>query len=251
MEKDKKDKLIWIMTIVSSLLTIVSFVIATKSFWDNEMVLSKLDGLYKSFNYKIISAYIFWTIFIVLYIFVGSASKKWNISKDNDREEEFVKNYYGTLYVWGAVAIFVYHFSYVLTLEMFFLEYILPESINYVLFAFGFVIGLFGLHLVMQGRIDLDGFWGNHLYRYTGNSANQIVETGIYAKVRHPIYGGQVYLSISSFLLTGCLPLILFPVIIFLYNLKRANNEEKWLEDNTEKYIFYKNRVLKKIMYPF
>jgi len=78
----------------------------------------------------------------------------------------------------------------------------------------------------------------------------QVVDTGFYKYVRHPMYGATVFLFLSIPLILGSLvSLILFLPYLFIIA-KRIENEEKVLERELPGYTEYKKRVKYK-MIPF
>jgi protein-S-isoprenylcysteine O-methyltransferase Ste14 len=74
---------------------------------------------------------------------------------------------------------------------------------------------------------------------------NQLITTGIYSIVRHPLYSGLLFaafgwsvysMSISHFILTG------IATLFFSY---KASREEQWLKDRHPEYTDYTRRVKK------
>ena len=78
----------------------------------------------------------------------------------------------------------------------------------------------------------------------------KVVDTGLYGRVRHPMYTATIFLFLA-------MPLVLGSAIAFLVMLTyipliaaRIRNEEKVLEEGLEGYIEYKQRVKYKVI-PF
>ena len=73
---------------------------------------------------------------------------------------------------------------------------------------------------------------------------NQIVvDTGLYGIVRHPMYMVTIFLFLSMPLILGSiisfLIFLIYPIVI----VKRIKNEEKFLEQNLQRYTEYKQKV--------
>ncbi|MDE5620484.1 MAG: isoprenylcysteine carboxylmethyltransferase family protein [Ruminococcus sp.] len=71
----------------------------------------------------------------------------------------------------------------------------------------------------------------------------KIIDTGLYRIVRHPMYTATILMFLSIPLILDSLHsfiiFLLYPVIIVM----RLRNEEKFLENNLQGYIQYKNKV--------
>ena len=78
----------------------------------------------------------------------------------------------------------------------------------------------------------------------------QVIDTGLYGIVRHPMYSATVLLFLSIPLVLGSVisfvVFLIYPVVIA----KRIRNEEKILEDGLAGYSEYKKRVKYKLI-PF
>ncbi|MDO8564323.1 MAG: isoprenylcysteine carboxylmethyltransferase family protein [Nanoarchaeota archaeon] len=71
--------------------------------------------------------------------------------------------------------------------------------------------------------------------------ASELIQTGIYSKIRHPIYVGFSITGIGLAILTHSNLLILLSILAVLSSFIRANLEEKKLvEKFGEKYLNYK-----------
>ena len=96
------------------------------------------------------------------------------------------------------------------------------KSNQIILSVLGFVLivvgTIFWLSANVNSRID------------DGIRNNQLITTGIYSKVRHPIYAAFLYAVTGAILIFDNLFLIFLPVIFWLIlTVVIKNTEEKWL----------------------
>lgn len=71
----------------------------------------------------------------------------------------------------------------------------------------------------------------------------QLVESGVYALARHPIYGGLAAASLGSSLAATSLPaLLLAGVLVAFFELK-SRREEAWLHERFAGYASYMSRT--------
>jgi len=73
--------------------------------------------------------------------------------------------------------------------------------------------------------------------------ANQLVETGAYRHVRHPIYSGIVLAGIGWGLLTASFQATLLSFILLLWFDLKARREEAWLAARHPSYAAYRART--------
>jgi len=97
------------------------------------------------------------------------------------------------------------------------------------MFSFGVALMIGGLVLAASGRICLNGYWKSDIYDYGSN--NKLIEDGIYARMRHPIYTGQFLMLVGNVVLANIHPLFFIAAILLLIvNWIRAHRETKDLE---------------------
>jgi protein-S-isoprenylcysteine O-methyltransferase Ste14 len=98
--------------------------------------------------------------------------------------------------------------------------------------------------LVMRGLIDL----GRNLTAVPRPRADaQLVETGIFALVRHPLYGGLILGSLGWSLLLGSLLALPFVAALAIVLDAKSRREEAWLEDRFPEYADYRTRTRRMI----
>ncbi len=120
-------------------------------------------------------------------------------------------------------------------------------SIHNVIFVFKsnlFILTVLGFILIVTGTI----FWLSAKFSSgidDNIKANQLVTTGIYSKVRHPIYAAFLYAITGSILIFDNVFLIVLPVVYWLVlTVVIKNTEEKWLiEWYGDYYRLYSKKV--------
>jgi protein-S-isoprenylcysteine O-methyltransferase Ste14 len=97
-----------------------------------------------------------------------------------------------------------------------------------------------GTTILVRGFLDL----GRSLTPMPRPRADaQLVQTGVYALVRHPLYGALILFSIGYGLLTASpLSLPLAGLLAAFFSLK-SRREEAWLLDHYEGYAVYMERT--------
>jgi len=106
------------------------------------------------------------------------------------------------------------------------------------------ILSVLGFILIVIGTI----FWlsANFNSRIDdGIRNNQLITTGIYSKVRHPIYAAFLYAVTGAILIFDNLFLLFLPVIFWLIlTVVIKNTEEKWLiEWYGDYYLIYSRKV--------
>lgn len=78
-----------------------------------------------------------------------------------------------------------------------------------------------------------------------GVKNNNLVTTGIYAHVRHPIYAAFFYIAVGLILISQNILLFVLPVIFWAFlTVTMVKTEEKWLIDKYgDEYITYSKKV--------
>ena len=104
----------------------------------------------------------------------------------------------------------------------------------------GAVLSATGLWLAVRGSRDLRDALTPLPYPRDGG---ELVETGVYARVRHPIYGGLVTAAFGWGLLTASPPAIAAAVVLLAFFELKSRREEAWLEQRFAGYAAYRERT--------
>lgn len=114
-------------------------------------------------------------------------------------------------------------------------------SLQYVLEGFGALLILTGCAANIAGRFNLGANWGNQVRIYEGH---ELVETGLYRFVRHPLYASIILMFFGACLIYHTLAGFLLVVIIFIpFMTYRAKQEEKLLNERFEGYKTYMEKT--------
>jgi protein-S-isoprenylcysteine O-methyltransferase Ste14 len=106
----------------------------------------------------------------------------------------------------------------------------------------GIVIAAAGLVLVLLGSLSL----GRSLSPFPRPNRNaRLVESGVFALVRHPIYTGFCLLGLGWSALWMSLAALAATVALFLLLDVKSRREERWLEERFADYARYRARVSK------
>jgi protein-S-isoprenylcysteine O-methyltransferase Ste14 len=114
-----------------------------------------------------------------------------------------------------------------------------PERLRYARLAAAATFGAVGISLVVTGGVSL----GRQLTPLPRPHARSVLKrTGIYSRVRHPIYGGVILIAFAWSFLMSPWALIPSATVPILFTLK-AKLEEAWLTERFPDYPNYARRV--------
>ena len=80
---------------------------------------------------------------------------------------------------------------------------------------------------------------------------SQLMTTGVYSLVRHPIYGGLILLVLGYGLVLPSVAGFVFAIVTFLFFNQKASREEKWLRERYCEYLPYSMQTRKLIPWVF
>ncbi len=118
----------------------------------------------------------------------------------------------------------------------------LAPPLLYGLWGGAAILALAGLVLFFKGLIDL----GKSLTPLPHpREDGQLVQSGVYGLVRHPVYSGVIFVAISWALYQLSLSHLLGACVLFIFFDAKARREEAWLAETYSEYGDYRQRVKK------
>jgi protein-S-isoprenylcysteine O-methyltransferase Ste14 len=120
-----------------------------------------------------------------------------------------------------------------------------PEWSEFIVIFGGVFFGV-GLVIALLGLITL----GHNLSPYPKPRMEaELVESGIYSIVRHPIYSGIILFAFGWGLAWSSILAVAGSVIFFFFFDLKSRREERWLETKFADYARYKKRVKKIVQF--
>lgn len=109
-----------------------------------------------------------------------------------------------------------------------------------VLQALGFVLVVLGVGVNLAGRLALKAQWSNMIRI---REDHQVIETGVYHYIRHPLYASTLWVILGASLIYGNWGILTLEVAVFYpMMIYRAKQEESALL-KLEGYSIYMNRT--------
>jgi len=106
------------------------------------------------------------------------------------------------------------------------------------------ILSLSALILIAKGLIDL----GKNLTPLPYPIEDgELVQTGIYGIVRHPLYSGLIFAALAWAMFQFSLSHLIATVILLIFFDIKANREETWLSEKYPDYSEYREQVKKLI----
>jgi protein-S-isoprenylcysteine O-methyltransferase Ste14 len=121
-------------------------------------------------------------------------------------------------------------------------------SLNPFILGMAIILEVVGLSFAFWARLHLGKYWSG---RITLKVDHRVIQTGPYAWVRHPIYGGLILALLGTAISLGTFQAFLGFAFILVSFLRKLNLEENWLRSHfgTE-YELYQKRVSALIPHP-
>jgi protein-S-isoprenylcysteine O-methyltransferase Ste14 len=113
-----------------------------------------------------------------------------------------------------------------------------PDAVTGILVVVGLALILAALALLALAGIALLRARSTTVFPRPRDSAS-VAETGVYRRVRHPVYGAVLLLAVGWSLAESPLGLIPTAVLALVFDLK-ARVEEAWLEERLPAYARYR-----------
>lgn len=115
--------------------------------------------------------------------------------------------------------------------------------ISSVIPVIGIIFMLVGLYIAALARAVLNGYWNTNIIEYE-SKYKKLVTNGIYSIMRHPIYVAQFLLALGTACAASSLFVMIFPILLYKANKKRAHEEDKELERMFgDEFVKYRNKV--------
>ena len=105
--------------------------------------------------------------------------------------------------------------------------------------------GVFLLGYILYAEVMRENVWLSRTIEVQENQ--RVVDTGLYAVVRHPMYAATLLLFLAMPMVLGSLPSFAVMLLYLPIIAKRIRNEEAVLERGLEGYSEYKKRVKYKV----
>lgn len=119
-----------------------------------------------------------------------------------------------------------------------------PQPYQWGLWGGAIALGLGAIALAIRGVLDL----GQSLTPLPHpKDDGQLVQSGAYGIVRHPLYSSLIFLALAWTLFTLSLSHLLATGVLLLFFDAKARREEVWLADKYADYASYQHRVKKLI----
>jgi protein-S-isoprenylcysteine O-methyltransferase Ste14 len=114
----------------------------------------------------------------------------------------------------------------------------------YGVWAIAAILGFVGITLFTQGLVDL----GQNLTPLPHpRQDGKLIQTGVYAWVRHPVYGGVIFVAIAWAFYQWSLWHAIGAIGLFIFLDAKARQEETWLTQKHPDYESYRQQVKKLI----
>ena len=113
----------------------------------------------------------------------------------------------------------------------------------------GFIMAIIGVLISVMGRHELGVNWA-HGGEYQVKNSQELVTTGIYRYIRHPIYLGVILAYVGGQIVAGSYLSIVFLVLFMYSSIVQAKKEEKLLLQHFgQEYEHYMRKT--KMLIPF
>jgi protein-S-isoprenylcysteine O-methyltransferase Ste14 len=117
--------------------------------------------------------------------------------------------------------------------------------------VFGFILVILGFVEAVSARKTLDSNW-TQSYEYQIKKEHELITKDIYKHVRHPIYGGILFMVNGALIVAGSYTFIIFFLVMLLVLESYALREEKLLAKHFgSKYVEYMKTTKKFIPFVY
>lgn len=117
-------------------------------------------------------------------------------------------------------------------------------TLLYLCWALSTVLALVAVLFIVKGLMDLGGNLTPLPYP---KSEGQLVRSGVYGVVRHPLYSGLIFAALSWTVFQFSLSHLVAVAVLFVFLDAKARKEEVWLTQKYPEYSDYQQHVQKLI----
>lgn len=188
----------------------------------NINVFDWLQAKYLSFSILMRFNVFIWGMAFFVYYILERYDERLGIEKKRTVKKVTLQNYYFLVYAAVSLAGLMSHSN----------DFGLVTSnniLNTTHFVLGIILTIIGFLILVIGRVDIDGLWGPDIYEYHDPESDELVQSGLYSKMRHPIYLGQIILAFSTFFVSFSIYFLFFFIFVLWVDGNRARVEEKYL----------------------
>ena len=189
-----------------------------------------------SFDLLFLRESIFEHIGILLSIFIISSISLYLYDNDT-RYDKRPKNKF-SLHIFKLIAKFIHITTIIIVFDSLLIDNFLGlEFHDNIFFTYlGISISSIAIALFISSKITLGK---NYSPCYDQRKPKDIISSGIYKYVRHPIYSSNLLLLIGTFIISGSYLMIINIMILSLFYVISAYREEKYLINNFTYYKTY------------
>ena len=119
------------------------------------------------------------------------------------------------------------------------------DSLEPVAIAVGIALMALGGVLVVLGGVQL----GSSLTPFPApREGGELSAAGLYARARHPMYGGGILIALGWSILFASLVGAVLTVLLAVFFELKARREEQWLVDHYPEYDAYRRRTPRRLL---
>lgn len=165
---------------------------------------------------EVLIVFIAWAFFYALHSFMAHNSVKAFVQNKTKQYYRFYRLGFNLISVLLSIVLFYYQFS--LPAEQFANMPQVVSTIGLIVYAFGFVVLFMAFKAFNKAEfIGLQQLKQPPKPNQPENQETQLIKTGLYAYVRHPLYFGLVLLLIGTLLRVPTYPTLAFVAASFIY----------------------------------
>lgn len=208
---------------------------AINLYFANNFKIDFFQNMYLSFSIPMRFNMFMWVMAFVVYFILDRYDNRLEVDKKREIKQINLKSHYFALYAFVVVAGLLSVGKYTLVIQ--------NGTLDTIRLVTGIILTVVGFTILILGRVDIDGLWGPDIYKYHDPKADKLIQDGLYHKMRHPIYFGQITLALATCVVSPSAFFATFLIIVWWINSHRANVEEKHLAETFKE--SYKNYQIK------